>query len=337
MNEDVIVAAETGLVISDDDIDGILIQLKVLHNPKLKIISGEATSAKKNISSEAASPNEHMSTATASSQKTSLRKLHHQALFGIRKQEITTGPRRMIHGDGYAELFQKDDVANRYVSIDMAGVKKEDVDVSFKLHGFKELKIKGDGVTKDFKHVKYEGTDFEESFAPVARLEAIRIFIAYAAHKNMIVYQMDVKTTFLNGIVHEEVYKTNDGFQTLGKKMKKGKSKSNTMGHIGIHSVKQNARYEPKATTSALKKGATNVGNASQSSSMLKKQPTTTTTSTNKGNITMSNSYAALGDEIDEGVENVYNESAKLFRTTTLLLVSLFRCVIFLVSIICCL
>nr|GEV60319.1 DNA-directed DNA polymerase [Tanacetum cinerariifolium] len=49
-----------------------------------------------------------------------------------------------------------------------------------------------------------EGIDFEESFAPVARLEAIRIFIAYAAHMNMIVYQMDVKTTFLNGILRQE-------------------------------------------------------------------------------------------------------------------------------------
>nr|GFC40455.1 retrovirus-related Pol polyprotein from transposon TNT 1-94 [Tanacetum cinerariifolium] len=39
--------------------------------------------------------------------------------------------------------------------------------------------------------------DFEESFAPVARLEAIRIFLAYVAHKNMLVYQMDVKTVFL--------------------------------------------------------------------------------------------------------------------------------------------
>nr|GEV79330.1 integrase, catalytic region, zinc finger, CCHC-type, peptidase aspartic, catalytic [Tanacetum cinerariifolium] len=51
-----------------------------------------------------------------------------------------------------------------------------------------------------------KGIDFEESFALVARLEAIRIFIAYAAHKNMIVYQMDVNTVFLNGILCEEVY-----------------------------------------------------------------------------------------------------------------------------------
>ncbi|GJW33931.1 retrovirus-related pol polyprotein from transposon TNT 1-94, partial [Tanacetum coccineum] len=58
-----------------------------------------------------------------------------------------------------------------------------------------------------------EGIDFEESFAPVARLEAIRIFFAFTAHVNMIVYQMDVKNTFLNGILHEEVYVSQpDGF-----------------------------------------------------------------------------------------------------------------------------
>nr|GEW18259.1 hypothetical protein [Tanacetum cinerariifolium] len=58
-----------------------------------------------------------------------------------------------------------------------------------------------------------EGIDLEESFAPVARLEAIRIFIAFAAHMNMVVYQMDVKTAFLNGILREEVYVSQlDGF-----------------------------------------------------------------------------------------------------------------------------
>nr|GEX60469.1 retrovirus-related Pol polyprotein from transposon TNT 1-94 [Tanacetum cinerariifolium] len=51
-----------------------------------------------------------------------------------------------------------------------------------------------------------EGINFEESFAPVARLEAIRIFLAFAAHMNMVIYQMDVKTTFLNGIMGVEVY-----------------------------------------------------------------------------------------------------------------------------------
>ncbi|GKF03071.1 retrovirus-related pol polyprotein from transposon TNT 1-94, partial [Tanacetum coccineum] len=51
-----------------------------------------------------------------------------------------------------------------------------------------------------------EGIDFEESFAPIARLEAVRIFIAYVVHKSFHVYQMDIKTTFLNGPLKEEVY-----------------------------------------------------------------------------------------------------------------------------------
>nr|GEX88727.1 retrovirus-related Pol polyprotein from transposon TNT 1-94 [Tanacetum cinerariifolium] len=51
-----------------------------------------------------------------------------------------------------------------------------------------------------------ERIDFEESFAPVARIEAIRIFIANAASKNMTIYQIDVKTTFLNDELKKEVY-----------------------------------------------------------------------------------------------------------------------------------
>nr|GEZ91112.1 hypothetical protein [Tanacetum cinerariifolium] len=51
-----------------------------------------------------------------------------------------------------------------------------------------------------------EGIDNVETFAPVARIEAIRLFLAYAAHKDFIVFQMDVKTTFLNKILKEEVY-----------------------------------------------------------------------------------------------------------------------------------
>nr|GEX40550.1 hypothetical protein [Tanacetum cinerariifolium] len=51
-----------------------------------------------------------------------------------------------------------------------------------------------------------EGIDYDETFAPVARIEAISLFLAYAAHKDFIVFQMDVKTTFLNGILKEEVY-----------------------------------------------------------------------------------------------------------------------------------
>ncbi|GKD39765.1 retrovirus-related pol polyprotein from transposon TNT 1-94, partial [Tanacetum coccineum] len=63
-----------------------------------------------------------------------------------------------------------------------------------------------------------EGINFKESFAPVARLEVVWIFLTFAAHKNMIVYQMDVKTVFLNGILHEDVYASQPGgFVDLGK------------------------------------------------------------------------------------------------------------------------
>nr|GEX08541.1 retrovirus-related Pol polyprotein from transposon TNT 1-94 [Tanacetum cinerariifolium] len=51
-----------------------------------------------------------------------------------------------------------------------------------------------------------EGIDYDETFAPVARIEAIRLFLAYTTHKDLIVFQMDVKTAFLNGIIKEEVY-----------------------------------------------------------------------------------------------------------------------------------
>ncbi|GKA70543.1 retrovirus-related pol polyprotein from transposon TNT 1-94 [Tanacetum coccineum] len=51
-----------------------------------------------------------------------------------------------------------------------------------------------------------EKIDFEDSFAPVARIEAIKIFIAHATYKNMPIYKRDAKTDFLNGLLNEEVY-----------------------------------------------------------------------------------------------------------------------------------
>nr|GEV22969.1 hypothetical protein [Tanacetum cinerariifolium] len=79
------------------------------------------------------------------------------------------------------------------------------------LNEFERLENKARLVARGYR--QEERIDFEESFAPVARLEAIRIFLAYAAHKNMVVYQMDVKTAFLNGNLREEVYVSrSDGF-----------------------------------------------------------------------------------------------------------------------------
>ncbi|GKC40326.1 retrovirus-related pol polyprotein from transposon TNT 1-94 [Tanacetum coccineum] len=66
------------------------------------------------------------------------------------------------------------------------------------------LKNKARLVAQGFR--QEEGIDFEESFTPVARIEAIRIFVANAANKNMTIFQMDVKTAFLNGELKEEVY-----------------------------------------------------------------------------------------------------------------------------------
>nr|GEY96361.1 hypothetical protein [Tanacetum cinerariifolium] len=66
------------------------------------------------------------------------------------------------------------------------------------------LKNKARLVAKGFH--QEEGIDFEESFTLVARIEAIKIFVTNDANKNMTIYQMDIKTAFLNGELHEEVY-----------------------------------------------------------------------------------------------------------------------------------
>ena len=51
-----------------------------------------------------------------------------------------------------------------------------------------------------------EGVDFDETFAPVARMESIRVLLALACHSKFKLYQIDVKTAFLNGFLKEDVY-----------------------------------------------------------------------------------------------------------------------------------
>ena len=51
-----------------------------------------------------------------------------------------------------------------------------------------------------------EGIDYEDTFAPIARLESIRMLIAFACYKNFILYQMDLKSPFLYGFINEEAY-----------------------------------------------------------------------------------------------------------------------------------
>ncbi|GJX06537.1 retrovirus-related pol polyprotein from transposon TNT 1-94 [Tanacetum coccineum] len=83
------------------------------------------------------------------------------------------------------------------------------------MHEFHQKHRSSDRWTKNhpIKQVIEEGINFEKSFAPVARLEAVRIFVAYAAHKNFPIYQMDVNTAFLNGPLKDEVFvRQPDGF-----------------------------------------------------------------------------------------------------------------------------
>ncbi|GJZ39766.1 zinc knuckle CX2CX4HX4C containing protein [Tanacetum coccineum] len=165
--------------------------------------------------------------------------------------------------------------------------------------------LTGDDFTKETIHVKYE-------WRP-PRCDECKIFGHVHDHcpKNLV--NPPIVTT--SNVVAPTVEKSNDGFQTVGKKKKrKGKSKSTNGGQFTGPSVKQTVRYEPKATTIAPKKGATNVSNPSKSSSMLK----TADTSPKNDNFTISNSFSALNDEeeYDEEFENVYDESANLVPNT---------------------
>nr|GEV84295.1 hypothetical protein [Tanacetum cinerariifolium] len=88
-----------------------------------------------------------------------------------------------------------------------------------KLHQFDRLQDEDQTIIRNKArlvakgYAQEEGIDFKESFAPVACLEAVWIFVVYAAHKSFPIYQMDVKTEFLNGPLKEEVYVSQpDGF-----------------------------------------------------------------------------------------------------------------------------
>ncbi|GKC50620.1 retrovirus-related pol polyprotein from transposon TNT 1-94 [Tanacetum coccineum] len=121
--------------------------------------------------------------------------LHEQALFSM-QEELNEFKRLEVW-----ELVPRPD---KVMVITLKWIYKVKLD---ELGGI--LKNKARLVARGYR--QEEGIDFEKSFAPMARLDAIQIFLAYAAHMNMIVYQMDVKTTFLNGILREEVYVSQPG------------------------------------------------------------------------------------------------------------------------------
>lgn len=91
-----------------------------------------------------------------------------------------------------------------------------------------KIKRNADGTIKKFKarlvakgYVQQPGIDFDEVFAPVARLETIRLLIALAAGKGWKIHHLDVKTAFLHGDLKEEVYVTQpEGFEKPGEEGK---------------------------------------------------------------------------------------------------------------------
>nr|GEV44075.1 retrovirus-related Pol polyprotein from transposon TNT 1-94 [Tanacetum cinerariifolium] len=116
--------------------------------------------------------------------------MRNDPLFGIPILEVTSAQ------SSSSELIPRPD---KVMVITLKWIYKVKLD---ELGGI--LKNKARLVARGYR--QEEGIDFEDSFAPVARLEAIWMFLAYSTHKNMVVYQMDVKTVFLNGNLREEVY-----------------------------------------------------------------------------------------------------------------------------------
>ncbi|GJX03829.1 retrovirus-related pol polyprotein from transposon TNT 1-94 [Tanacetum coccineum] len=120
----------------------------------------------------------------------------HEAPPIITTSEEQTSPISLIEAD---EFNQED-----FADFDRKMKNKSDAENTF-------IRNKSHLVVKGYK--KEEDIDFEEYFAHVARLEAVRMFVTFVAHKNIIVFHMDVKTAFLNGPLKEEVYVSQpDGF-----------------------------------------------------------------------------------------------------------------------------
>nr|GFA07784.1 retrovirus-related Pol polyprotein from transposon TNT 1-94 [Tanacetum cinerariifolium] len=127
----------------------------------------------------------------------------------IRNPSQSVRTRRQLESDGEMCMFALTELVDRPLCINVINLKwlwknkRDEENTVIRNKSF--LVAKG--------YAQKEGVDFEESFAPVARLEAVRLFIAYVAHKSFTVYQMDVKTAFLYGPLKEEVYVNQpDGF-----------------------------------------------------------------------------------------------------------------------------
>nr|GEY26838.1 hypothetical protein [Tanacetum cinerariifolium] len=130
-----------------------------------------------------------------------------EQVIGNPSQSVRT--RRQLESDGEICMFPLTELIDRPLCKNVINMKwlwknKRDEENTV-IQNKSRLVAKG--------YAQKEGVDFEKSFAPVARLEAVRLFIAYATHKSFTVYQMDVKIMFLYGPLKEEVYVNQpDGF-----------------------------------------------------------------------------------------------------------------------------
>nr|GEY09736.1 hypothetical protein [Tanacetum cinerariifolium] len=115
-------------------------------------------------------------------------------------------PLHKIIGDPKSSVRTRGQLANSCLLsfIEPANVAEALKDADWKDESSLVIRNKAMVVAVDYS--QQEGIDYDETFAPVARIEAIRLFLAYAAHKDFTVFQMDIKTAFLNGILKEEVY-----------------------------------------------------------------------------------------------------------------------------------
>nr|GEZ32440.1 retrovirus-related Pol polyprotein from transposon TNT 1-94 [Tanacetum cinerariifolium] len=127
--------------------------------------------------------------------------INHLAKYGLVRVLVTNASRAVDLADSPVSALIDQDAPsiNKVMLIKLKWIYKVKTDE------FREvLKNKARLVVQEFK--QEEGINFKESFASVARIEANHIFVADAANKNMTIFQMDVKTTFLNGELKEEVY-----------------------------------------------------------------------------------------------------------------------------------
>nr|GEU56325.1 hypothetical protein [Tanacetum cinerariifolium] len=109
------------------------------------------------------------------------------------------------HQTSVARIPQQNGVVERTKKFKQAMTKLSWIDaMQEEIHEFERLEVWELVPCPD--NIQEKGIDFEESFAPVARIKAIRIFVANAAHKNMTIYQIDIKMDFLNSELKEEVY-----------------------------------------------------------------------------------------------------------------------------------